>query len=50
MLLAMGVAVTGLITDLLARNQELGWLGLALAILAVFRFLLLPFVWPGGTV
>ena len=35
MLLAMGVAVTGLITDLLARNQELGWLGLALAILAI---------------
>jgi putative membrane protein len=35
MLLAMGVAVTGLITDLFARNQELGWLGLALAILAI---------------
>jgi len=35
MVLAMGVAVTGLITDLLARNQELGWLGLALAILAI---------------
>jgi putative membrane protein len=34
MLLAMGVAVTGLITDLFARNQEIGWLGLALAILA----------------
>jgi putative membrane protein len=33
-LLAMGVAVSGLITDLFARNQELGWLGLALAILA----------------
>jgi putative membrane protein len=27
--------VTGLITDLFARNQELGWLGLALAILAI---------------
>ena len=35
MLLAMGVAVSGLITDLFARNQELGWLGLALAILAI---------------
>jgi putative membrane protein len=33
-LLAIGVAVTSLITDLFARNQELGWLGLALAILA----------------
>jgi putative membrane protein len=35
MLLAMGVAVSGLITDLFARNQELGWLGLALAMLAI---------------
>lgn len=35
MLLAMGVAVSGLITDLFARNQELGWLGLALGILAI---------------
>jgi putative membrane protein len=35
MLLATGVAVSGLITDLFARNQELGWLGLALAILAL---------------
>jgi putative membrane protein len=35
MLLAMGVAVSSLITDLFARNQELGWLGLALAILAM---------------
>jgi putative membrane protein len=34
MLLAIGVAVTSLITDLFARNQEIGWLGLALAILA----------------
>jgi putative membrane protein len=33
-LLAMGVGVTSLITDLFARNQELGWLGLILAILA----------------
>ena len=35
MLLAMGVAVSGLITELFARNQELGWLGLALAIIAI---------------
>ena len=35
MLLAMGVAVSGLITDLFARNQELGWFGLALGILAI---------------
>jgi putative membrane protein len=34
MLLAIGLAVTGLIEDLFARSQELGWLGLALAILA----------------
>jgi putative membrane protein len=34
MLLAIGVAVTSLITDLFARNPEIGWLGLALAILA----------------
>jgi putative membrane protein len=33
-LLAVGVAVSSLIADLFARNQELGWLGLALAILA----------------
>ena len=32
MLLAIGLAVTGLIEDLFARSQELGWLGLALAI------------------
>jgi putative membrane protein len=35
MLLAIGLAVTGLIDDLFARSQELGWLGLALAILAM---------------
>lgn len=35
MLLAMGVAVSGLITNLFAHNQELGWLGLALAIIAI---------------
>ncbi len=34
MLLAVGLAVTGLIEDLFARSQELGWLGLALAVLA----------------
>ena len=34
MLLAIGLAVTGLIEDLFARSQELGWLGLALAILS----------------
>ena len=34
MLLAIGLAVTGLIEDLFAHSQELGWLGLALAILA----------------
>jgi putative membrane protein len=41
MLLAMGVAVSGLITDLFARNQELGWLGLALAILAIVSLLVI---------
>ena len=35
LLLAIGVAVNDLLTDLLARNQELGWLGLAFATLAV---------------
>jgi putative membrane protein len=34
MLLAIGVGITSLITDLFARNQEIGWLGLSLAILA----------------
>ena len=34
MLLAVGLAVTGLIEDLFARSQGLGWLGLVLAILA----------------
>jgi putative membrane protein len=38
MLLAMGAAVSGLITDLFARNQELGWIGVALAILATVSF------------
>ena len=33
-LLAIGLAVAGLIEDLFARSQELGWLGLVLAILA----------------
>lgn len=33
-LLAIGVALIGLIENLFARSQELGWLGIALAILA----------------
>lgn len=41
LLLAMGVGVTNLITDLLARNQELGWLGLAFAILAMVSLLVI---------
>jgi putative membrane protein len=41
LLLAIGVAVSDLITDLLARNRELGWLGLALAILAVVSLLVI---------
>jgi putative membrane protein len=41
LLLAMGVAVTDLITDLSARNQELGWLGLAFAILAMVSLLVI---------
>src|SRR5262249_18732297 len=41
MLLAIGVAVSGLITDLFARNQELGWLGLAFAILAMVSLLVI---------
>jgi putative membrane protein len=41
LLLAVGVAVTDLITDLLARNQELGWLGLAFAILAMVSLLVI---------
>jgi putative membrane protein len=41
MLLAVGCAVTDLITNLLARNQELGWLGLALAILATVSLLVI---------
>jgi putative membrane protein len=41
MALAVGVAVTDLITDLLSRNQELGWLGVAFAILAMVSFLVI---------
>jgi putative membrane protein len=41
LLLATGVAVSNLITDLLARNQELGWLGLAFAILAMVSLLVI---------
>lgn len=33
-MLAIGIAVTGLIADLFAHGQQLGWLGLALAIAA----------------
>ncbi len=40
-LLAMGVALDGLITDLFARSQELGWLGLALAILATVSLVIM---------
>ena len=41
MLLAIGLAVTGLIEDLFARSQELGWLGLALAILATVSLVII---------
>lgn len=41
MLLAIGLAVTGLIEDLFARGQELGWLGLALAILATVSLVII---------
>jgi putative membrane protein len=41
MVLAVGVAVTDLITNLLARNQELGWVGLALAVLALVSLLVI---------
>ncbi len=41
MLLAIGLAVTGLIEDLFARSQEFGWLGLALAIVAAVSFVII---------
>ncbi len=41
LLLAIGVAVSDLITNLLARNQELGWLGLTFAILAIVSLLVI---------
>jgi putative membrane protein len=41
MLLAVGIAVTGLIADLFARNYELGWLGLTLAILATVSLIVI---------
>jgi len=41
MVLAVGVVVSDLITDLLARNQELGWLGLAFAVLAIVSLLVI---------
>lgn len=40
-LLAIGVAVTGLIVDLFGHSQELGWLGLALAITATVSLLVI---------
>ena len=41
LLLVMGLAITTLITDLFARNQELGWIGLALAILAAVSLIII---------
>ena len=41
MLLAIGLAVTGLIEDLFARSQELGWLGLALTVLATVSLVII---------
>jgi putative membrane protein len=41
LLLAIGVGVVDLITGLFARNQELGWLGSAFAILAVVSLLVI---------
>jgi len=41
LLLAIGVAVSDLITGLLARNQELGWLGVAFAILAIVSLMVI---------
>jgi putative membrane protein len=40
-MLAIGVAVSDLITDLLARNRELGWLGLAFATVATISLLVI---------
>ena len=41
LLLAMGLAITGLITDLFARNRELGWVGLAFAMLAAVSLIII---------
>jgi len=41
LLLALGLGITGLITDLFARNQELGWIGLALATLAAVSLIII---------
>jgi putative membrane protein len=41
MLLAIGLAVTGLIEDLFARSQELGWLGLVLATVATVSLVII---------
>jgi putative membrane protein len=40
-LLGAGVAASGLIEDLFARNQELGWLGVALSLLATVSLLVI---------
>jgi putative membrane protein len=41
LLLAICLATTGLVTDLFARNQELGWIGFALAILAAVSLIVI---------
>jgi putative membrane protein len=41
MLLGVGLAVTGMIEDLFMHSQELGWLGLALAILATLSLVII---------
>jgi uncharacterized membrane protein YcjF (UPF0283 family) len=41
LLLAVGLAITGLITDLFARNQELDWIGLGLAISAAVSLIII---------
>jgi uncharacterized membrane protein YcjF (UPF0283 family) len=41
LLLAVGLAITGPITDLFARNQELDWIGLGLAISAAVSLIII---------
>lgn len=41
LLLAICLATTGLVTDLFARNQELGWIGFALAVLAAVSLIVI---------